>query len=88
LKELGKLKKWLLSTKTRFRQQAKVAMAVEELLHATGDERWMSVKIEPLEKAKGQQATRGRPHKNAKYVKRIGEVSVTKYEQLRQARTP
>ena len=38
LKELGELKKWLLSAKTRFRQQAKMAMAVEELLHSTGDE--------------------------------------------------
>jgi hypothetical protein len=30
----------------------KVAMAAEEPLHTTDDERWMSVKIKPVEKAK------------------------------------
>lgn len=71
LKSLEELQQRLLSPKTRFRQRAKVAEAVEGILHATGGERWVPVDIEALEKSEFKQATRGRPNRDTKYVKRV-----------------
>jgi hypothetical protein len=51
-KEVGTLTKWLRAAEAHVRRQPEVAMAVEELLHTTGNEGWVSVvEIEPLEKA-------------------------------------
>ena len=71
LKSLEELEHRLLSPKTRFRQRAKVAQAVEKVLQTTGGERWVSVKIEELEKTHYKQATRGRPNPDTKYVKHV-----------------
>lgn len=71
LKTLEELQQRLLSPKTRFRQRAKVAEAVEEVLRTTGGERWVLVEIEAVEKAQYKQARRGRPNKDTQYVKQV-----------------
>jgi transposase len=71
LKELEELQQRLLSPKTRFRQRAKVADAVEEILETTGGDRWVDVDIEAVEKANYKQASRGRPSKDTRYVKEV-----------------
>jgi hypothetical protein len=85
-KELWKLQRWLISAKTRFRHQPKVAMDVEELLDTTGA---MSVCRDRTGGEGGVAASiRGRSGKNTNCVKRFVEIRMTKYQQLRQARTP
>jgi transposase len=71
LKALEELQQRLHSPKTRFRQRAKVAKEVEEVLRTSGGARWVPVEIEALEKTQYKQATRGRPNQDTKYVKRV-----------------
>ena len=70
-KELTALRDRLHSPRTRFRQQAKVAEAVEQTLQRCGAERWVHVDIEPVERIEYQQTTRGRPSKHTHYVQRV-----------------
>lgn len=69
LQELGRLRERLGSSKTRFRQRAKVEESLAELLQNCGAGRWLSVEIQEREEASYKQATRGRPGKQTQYVK-------------------
>jgi transposase len=71
LKELGELRERLESPNTRFRKRAQVEEAVQEILTNRGGEAWVRVSIEEMEQETFQQATRGRPGKDTKYVRKV-----------------
>jgi transposase len=71
LKELGELRERLESPKTRFRKRAQVEEAVQEILTNRGGEAWVRVSLEEMEQETFQQATRGRPGKDTKYVRKV-----------------
>jgi len=71
LKELGELRERLESPKTRFRKRAQVEEAVQGILTNRGGEAWVRVSIEEMEQETFQQATRGRPGKDTKYVRKV-----------------
>jgi transposase len=76
LSELAELRLKLSSPRTRYRQEAKVAEAVREILQARGVERWITTEINELTEEKYRQEGRGRPNEHTRYVK---ETS-TRYE--------
>jgi transposase len=76
LSELAELRLRLSSPRTRYRQEAKVAEAVREILQARGAERWIVTEIEEATKETYRQAGPGRPGDRTRYVK---ETS-TRYE--------
>ena len=59
--ELAELRLKLSSPRTRYRQRAKVAEAVEEILKARGVERWIVTEIKERTEEKYHQERRGRP---------------------------
>ena len=69
--ELGELRLKLSSPRTRYRQRAKVAGAVEEILKARGVERWIVTEIKDRTKEKYHQERRGRPSTETRYVKEV-----------------
>jgi len=73
LGELAKLRERLRSPRTRFRQRAKVAEAVEKILEERGCGAWIDVEVREIEEDSYRQANRGRPGKNTRYVRSVRE---------------
>lgn len=71
LTQLAALRDKLHSPRTRYRQQAKVADAVADILQSCGAADWIVTQIEPKTVEKFRQARRGRPGKNTKYTKTV-----------------
>ena len=71
LGELNALRERLGSPRTRFRQEAKVAEAVDDILQRYGAADWIITEIRPKTVEKFRQARRGRPGKNTAYVKTV-----------------
>jgi transposase len=69
LNELAELRQKLSSPRTRYRQEAKVATAVQEILQARGVERWIVTEIKERTEEKFRQDRRGRPNDQTRYVK-------------------
>lgn len=73
LQELTALGEKLHSPRTRYRQEAKVAQAVEEILTERGVTQWLKVQIQLREVETYKQERRGRPTKKTRYVKRVDQ---------------
>ena len=69
LNELAELRLKLSSPRTRYRQEAKVAEAVQEILRARGVQRWIATEIKETTKETIRQDRRGRPNDQTRYVK-------------------
>ena len=69
LNELAELRQKLSSPRTRYRHEAKVAEAVQEILKARGVERWIVTEIKERTEEKYRQDRRGRPNDQTRYVK-------------------
>jgi transposase len=67
---LSELRGKLASPRTRHRERAKVAAAVEAILAETGTEAWIEVTIEERTEETFRQQRRGRPNAETLYVKR------------------
>ena len=68
--ELAELRLKLSSTWTRYRQETKVAEAVQEILKARGVEGWFVTEIKERAEEKFRQERRGRPTDQTLYVKK------------------
>jgi len=71
LKQLAALKDKLCSSRTRYRQEAKVAAAVAEILETGGAADWIVTEVQPQIKETFHQDHRGRPGKDTHYVKQV-----------------
>jgi transposase len=71
LKELAALKEKLRSPRTRYRQEAKVATAVAEILKTCGAADWIVAEVQPQIEERFHQDHRGRPGKDTRYVKKV-----------------
>ena len=71
LRQLALLREKLRSPRTRYRQQAKVAAAVEEVLRDAGAERWIVVEVQERAVESYHQEHRGRAGKDTRYVKQV-----------------
>jgi transposase len=69
LTELAELRQKLSSSRTRYRHEAKVADAVQEILRVRGVERWIVTEIKERTEEKYRQDRRGRPNDQSRYVK-------------------
>ncbi len=69
LNELTELRQKLSSPRTRYRQAAKVAAAVQEILQARGVEHWIVTEIRERTEETYRQDRRGRPSADTRYVK-------------------
>jgi transposase len=69
LSELAELRQKLSSSRTRYRREAKVAEAVQEILRARGVERWIVTEIKERTEETYRQDRRGRPSAETRYVK-------------------
>ena len=69
LDELAELRQKLSSPRTRYRQIAKVAEAVQEILRARGVEAWIVTEIKERTAEKFRQDGPGRPNDQTRYVK-------------------
>ncbi len=69
MNELAELRQKLSSPRTRYRQEAKVAEAVQEILRGRGVERWIVTEIKEQTEEKFRQDRRGRPNDQTRYVK-------------------
>jgi transposase len=67
---LAELRQKLASPRTRYRERAKVAQAVEAILRDGGAEGWITVAIEERTTERYRQERRGRPGADTRYVKR------------------
>ena len=67
---LAELRQKLASPRTRYRERAKVAEAVEAILRDGGVEGWIEVAIEEQTRERYRQERRGRPGPGTRYVKR------------------
>jgi transposase len=67
---LAELRQRLASPRTRHRERAKVALAVEAILESTGTAAWIEVTIEERTEETFHQERRGRPGADTLYVKR------------------
>jgi transposase len=70
LTELSELRLKLSSPRTRFRQEAKVAGAVQEILRARGAENWIVTEIKERTEERYRQDRRGRPNDQTRYVRK------------------
>jgi transposase len=70
--DLAELRLRLSSPRTRYRQEAKVADAVQEILQARGVENWITTEIKERTEEKYRQDGPGRPNEHTRYVKEIG----------------
>jgi transposase len=70
LLELAELRQKLSSPRTRYRQEAKVAEAVQEILQARGVERWVVWEVKPQPVETYRQNRRGRPSAQTLYVQK------------------
>jgi transposase len=71
LKELAALRAKLRSPRTRYRQEAKVAAAVAEILQTCGAEHWIVSEVQPQIEENFHQDHRGRPRKDTRYVRKV-----------------
>jgi transposase len=71
LKQLAALREKLRSPRTRYRQEAKVAAAVAEILASCGAESWIATEVQPQTLETFHQDHRGRPGKDTHYVKKV-----------------
>jgi len=71
LKQLAALKEKLRSPRTRYRQEAKVAAAVAEILEACGAAAWIVTEVQPQTEETFRQDHRGRPGKDTRYVRKV-----------------
>ncbi len=71
LKQLAALREKLRSPRTRYRQEAKVAAAVAEILESCGAEAWIVTEVQPQTQETFHQDHRGRPGKDTHYVKKV-----------------
>ena len=69
LNELAELRLKLSSHRTRYRREAKVAEAVQEILRRRAVERWIVTEIKQRTEEKYRQDRRGRPTDQTRYVK-------------------
>jgi len=69
--EFNKLRERLQLPQTRFRDQAKVQKAVDEILEKRRTAAWVQVKIDEQEEETFKQSTRGRPGSNTQYVREV-----------------
>jgi len=67
---LAELQQKLASPRTRYRERAKVAQAVEAILRDGGVEGWIEVAIEQRTTPRYRQERRGRPGPDTRYVRR------------------
>jgi transposase len=67
--ELAELRQKLASPRTRYRQEAKVWEAVQEILHNRGVEDWIIIEITEVTEEKFRQDGPGRPNEHTRYVK-------------------
>ncbi len=68
--ELSELRLKLSSPRTRFRQEAKVVDAVQEILRARGAGNWIVTEIKERTEEKFRQDRRGRPNDQTRYVRK------------------
>jgi transposase len=71
LKRLAALRDKLRSPRTRYRNEAKVAEAVAEILQSCGAASWIVTEIQPRTQETFHQNRRGRPGKETQYVKSV-----------------
>lgn len=71
LKQLAALKERLRSPRTRYRQEAKVAAAVAEVLESCSATEWIVTQVLPQTEETFHQDHRGRPGKDTRYVKKV-----------------
>ena len=71
LKQLAVLREKLRSPRTRYRQEAKLAAAVAEILVSCGAEWWIVTEVQPQTRETFHQDHRGRPGKDTHYVKKV-----------------
>jgi len=71
LKQLAALREKLRSPRTRYRQEAKVAEAVAEILDSCGAASWIATEVQPQTLQTFHQDHRGRPGKDTRYVKKV-----------------
>jgi transposase len=71
LKQLAALKEKLRSPRTRYRQEAKVAAAVAEILETCGAAEWIVTEVQPQTAETFHQDHRGRPGKDTRYLKKV-----------------
>lgn len=71
LKELAELRDKLQSSRTRYRQEGKVAEAVAEILASCGVEELIVAEVEQKDVEMFRQARRGRPTKETPYVRKV-----------------
>ena len=70
-RQLDALRQRVTSPRTRYRQRAKVAEAVEEILHACEVGDWVRVEIQERIEERYRQERKGRPGKDTRYVKHV-----------------
>ena len=70
LKQLAALREKLRSPRTRYRQEAKVAAAVEAILENCSAAEWIVTEVQPQTEETFHQDHRGRPGKDTHYVKK------------------
>ncbi len=71
LKQLAVLREKLRSPRTRYRQEAKLAAAVAEILASCGAESWIVTEVQAQTRETFHQDHRGRPGKDTHYVKKV-----------------
>ncbi len=71
IRELMDLRVRLSGPRTRFREQEKVAAAVDAILDAQDAREFLRVEIEQQQQEKYRQTSRGRPSKNTKYTRQV-----------------
>jgi transposase len=69
MKELAELRQKMLSPRTRYRQEAKVVEAVQEIVRNRGVEDWIITEITEYTDDKYRQEGPGRPNEHTRYVK-------------------
>jgi transposase len=79
LSDLAELRAKLSSPRTRYRQEAKVAEAVQGILQAHGVERWIVTKIQEQAEETYHQEGPGRPGPDTRYVKETNSRFALKY---------
>jgi transposase len=70
LERLDELRKKLASPRTRYRQRAKVAEAVEALIRDCDVAGWITIEIEEQKTERYHQEQRGRPGEKTRYIKK------------------
>ena len=71
IRELMDLRVRLSGPRTRFREQEKVAAAVDAILDAQDVRDFLRIEIEQQQQEKYRQTSRGRPSKNTKYTRQV-----------------